>query len=199
MADITELLRAAAAGDDKAGDHLFQAIYQDLHRMASRRLRGQGVAELNPTVLVHETYLRLFESGQVRGENRRAFFAYVARAMRSVVVDHVRSQRALKRGGGAERVTLTTGVAGERVCDHELLVLDEALHALQKIAPSFHRLIELRYFAGLTLDEIAELDGASARTVLREWSKARAFLKELIRDGMAAQQGDAVERPEKAN
>lgn len=183
MAEMTDLLRGAHAGDTHAASRLFELVYADLKRMAHSRLyKSGGIDELDTTSLVHESFLRLTESGQLEANDRLAFFGYVGRVMRSVVIDHVRSRQAAKRGGSDVVVTLTTGVPGESMDDERLLAVDSALDALERVAPQFHRLVDMRYFAGLSVREIAQLRGVSARTVEREWEKARAFLHKLMRD-----------------
>jgi RNA polymerase sigma factor (TIGR02999 family) len=184
MAPLTELLNAATDGDAKASSRLFEEVYADLKRMAHRRLYQDGRVEgVDTTVLVHESFLRMVEHGQLRSDDRAAFFGYVGRVMRSVLVDHVREQRAAKRGGNQVFVTLTTGIAAESFDDERLLAIDAALGTLERLAPELHRLVDMRYFAGLSVLEVAELRGISTRSVEREWDKARAFLRKLIEEG----------------
>ncbi len=181
MAQITGLPRPADIGDAQAARSLFESVYSELKRMAHGRLRQSGgVLELDTTSLVHESFLRLAERGQLRAADRPAFFGYVGRVMRSVVIDHVRERRADKRGGHDVLVTLTTGVEGEVLDDERLLQIDAALDTLERLAPAFHRLVEMRYFAGLSIKEVAEIRGVSIRSIEREWQKARAFLHQLV-------------------
>lgn len=185
MAEMTDLLRAARLGDANASGRLFDLVYRDLKRIAHGRLyRSGGVAELDTTSLVHESFLRLVERGELQAHDRLTFFGYVGRVMRSVVVDHVREQQATKRGGSDILVTLTTGVQGECssecISDERLLAIHGALDALERVAPGYHSLVEMRYFAGLSVREVAELRGVSTRSVEREWGKARAFLVRLM-------------------
>jgi len=181
MAEMTDLLQAARADDAGASARLFDRVYADLKRIAHSRLyRSGGVVDLETTALVHESFLRLVERGQFDAADRQAFFGYVGRVMRSVVIDHVRAQQAAKRGGGEIIVTLTTGVAGEVIDDERLLAIDSALGTLERIAPTYHALVEMRYFAGLSVREVAEVRGVSTRSVEREWEKARAFLLRLM-------------------
>lgn len=181
IGEVSERLRAVAAGDPIAGRQLFELIYADLKRMAHARLWRDGVvAELNTTMLVHESYLKFVQSGALSVTERPAFIAYVGHVMRSVIVDFVRERQAGKRGGGADHITLTTSVAGEDLDIERLLAVDAAMDALERIAPDLHELVELRYFAGLSVNEIGELRGVSSRTVEREWAKARAFLRKLM-------------------
>lgn len=183
MDEITELLRAHGEGDAAASRRLFELIYADLKRMAHKRLHAGGACELDTTSLVHEVFLRCSERSAMHASDRRAFFAYVARVMRSVIVDTVRERGAQKRGGGARSVTLTTGVNHEAFDSERVLSLDAALTTLERLAPSLHQIVELRYFAGLEVEAIAELLGMSSRTVAREWAKARAMLAKLIDEG----------------
>jgi RNA polymerase sigma factor (TIGR02999 family) len=186
MAEITELLHAVREGEAAASQQLYEQVYADLKRMARSRLQSNPIgAEVDTTSLVHESLIRLMERGELRVDDRRAFFGYIGRVMRSVIIDHVRELRAQKRGGGAQRITLVDGVEGERVDDDQLLALNASLEVLARIAPEFHELVELRYFAGLSVEAIAELRGQSARTVAREWLKAKSFLKRLIQEGEA--------------
>jgi RNA polymerase sigma factor (TIGR02999 family) len=177
----TELLQSAQRGDPGASARLFALIYPELKRMAHRRLNQHGGrGELDTTALVHESYLRMVERCPLLPADRAALFAYIGRVMRSVVVDQARERLALKRGGGEEFVTLTTGVEGVTLDDERLLQVNAAMDTLERLAPQFHRLVELRYFAGLSVREVAQLRGTSARTVEREWEKARAFLQQLM-------------------
>jgi RNA polymerase sigma factor (TIGR02999 family) len=181
MSNVAGYLRKAATGDPVADKQLFELIYSDLKRMAHGRLwRDGGVAELNTTMLVHESYLKFVQNGALSPAERPAFIAYVGRVMRSVLVDYVRERQAEKRGGDAEMVTLTTSVEGESLDSDRLLAVNAAMGTLERIAPDLHQLVEMRYFAGLSVKEIAELKGVSPRTVEREWEKARAFLRKLM-------------------
>jgi RNA polymerase sigma factor (TIGR02999 family) len=183
MAEMTDLLRSVSAGDAQALAKLFELAYADLKRMAHSRLyHSGGVDGLNTTSLVHESFLRLVERGQLQASDRPAFFAYVGRVMRSVLIDFVRERQAQKRGGGEELVTLTTGIEGESLNDDRLLSINGALDALERLSPGYHQLVEMRYFAGLSVREVAEVRGISTRSVEREWEKARAFLHALMEE-----------------
>jgi RNA polymerase sigma factor (TIGR02999 family) len=166
-----------------AADRLFDELYADLKRLARARLHRDGrVADLDTTALVHEAWLRLADrgSGPATLREEAAFFGYVGRVMRSVVIDHVRERQAAKRGGDQVFVTLSTELDGERVDDERLLAVDEALVALERLAPELRELVEMRYFAGLSVDEVARLRDQSPRTVAREWDKARGLLRRLL-------------------
>lgn len=183
MAEMTDLLRSAQEGDAQASDQLFALVYADMKRMAHSRLhKSNHPGELNTTALVHESFLRLIEQGRLKVADRAAFFGYVGRVMRSVLIDFVRERQAQKRGSGDALVTLTTGVEAEALDDERLLAMDAALDALQRLSPQSRELIEMRYFAGLSVREVAELRGTSTRTVEREWEKARAFLARLMEE-----------------
>jgi RNA polymerase sigma factor (TIGR02999 family) len=174
--DITEILSAWGRGDARAIDRLFPLVYEELRALARRRAgRGRGET-LRTTALVHEAYLRLVDQNGASFENRRHFFAVAAKVMRRLVVDHARDRAAQKRGGGATPVTLDDGAIAAPAGAVDLLVLDQALGRLEELDPRLGRLVELRYFAGLTLDETAEAMELSPATVKREWFKARAFL-----------------------
>ncbi len=179
-APITELLGQLARGDRSALDRLYTALYPELKRVAHARLQSAGRADgsLHTTTLVHETFLRLVASEGLRLEDRRHFFGYAARTMRSVIVDEARAWLAERRGGGAEHVTLTAaddegiGIGG----GDEVLAVHEALTQLQQLDPELAEVVELRYFGGYEDTEIAELLQVSERTVRRRWNKARAWL-----------------------
>ena len=178
MGDITILIRAAHKGDRDALDRLFSLLYDDLHRMAHARLRAGGPDTLlDTTALVHETYARFADAGELGAADRQHFFAYVARAMRHVVVDFARRKSAAKRGGGSTRVAIDENVA-DAVVDRsaEILRVHEGLEDLGRVDEGLVRLVEMRYFAGLPVHEIAQALGVTERTVERHWQKARAIL-----------------------
>ena len=177
MSELGGYLHTAGIADKQ----MFELFYADLKRMAHGRLwRDGGVSEFNTTMLVHESYLKFVQNGALSSAERPAFIAYAGRVMRSVVVDYVRERQAEKRGGGASFVTLTTSVEGESLDSEDILSVNAAMDSLEKIAPDLHQLVEMRYFAGLSVKEIGELRGVSSRTVEREWEKARAFLRKLM-------------------
>lgn len=181
-ANVTQLLAAWNAGDRQALDALLPQVYVELRRQARRALAREGDGHtLQPTALVHEAYLRLVEQRPARFESRSQFFGIAARCMRQVLVDAARTRRAAKRGGGGAAVTLgaldAAGRAQAAERDVDVLALDEALERLAALDPDQARLVELRYFAGLTLDETAAVLGISTATVSREWSVARRWLR----------------------
>ncbi len=175
--DITLLLQRASAGDEDGLPRAYALLYGEMRRIARALLRGRD-ATLTPTVLVHETYLRL-AGADLTLENRKHFFAAAAQAMRWIVMDHARGRLAGRRGGGLLRVDLDDQLAGEPAPDR-LLALDAALDRLGRIDPRRRELVELRFFAGLDYPELAPLLGRSERTLKREWAAARAALQAMI-------------------
>ena len=183
-ADITALLDAARGGDRGALDNVLATLYQELHTMARRQLAGQHGQTLDATALVHEAYLKLIGRREAQFDDRAHFFAYAASAMRSVVVDYARQRMAQKRGGDLHRVTeLPEEIEGGRRLDEDMLGLDTALNQLAAVDERLARVVELRYFAGLSELEIAELLKRSERSIRRDWQKAKLFL-------LASLQGD---------
>lgn len=183
-ANITQLLHDWGEGDDRAFDELLPLIYSELHRRAAIYLRHERQNHtLQPTALVHEAYLKLVDQSNVRWENRMHFFAVAARAMREILIDHAKSRKREKRGGGAENLPLEEALlAAAEQSDVDLIALDEALTRLGEIDPQQVRIVELRYFCGLNLDETAETLGISRATVARDWTMAKAWLhREMTR------------------
>jgi RNA polymerase sigma factor (TIGR02999 family) len=182
MSRLTELLGQLEAGVPRARDALFAAAYTELHRLARTRLRDGGRnTVLDTTCLVHETYLRFVSAGELRAEDRRAFFAYASQVMRSVIVDSARERIAQKRGGDWLPLTLSTQLA-VNVDDHEtVLKVHEALEALERADPRLAQVAQMRYFGGYSEQEIAETLDIGERTVRRDWEKARLILAELVR------------------
>jgi RNA polymerase sigma factor (TIGR02999 family) len=175
---ITQLLIAWSEGRRDALDDLVPFIYQDLRRVAAGYMRREAAGHaLQPTALVHETYVRLIDQKQVRWRNRAHFFGVAAGMMRRILVDHARRRHADKRGGEWERVTLSdVEVAAEGPQNIDVLALHNALERLAAFDPQQSRIVELRYFAGLTIEETAEVVGVSPATVVREWTIAKAWL-----------------------
>ena len=182
---VTGLLQAWGAGDASALDALFPIVYDELRQRAGRVLgRERAGHTLQPTALVHEAYLRLVDQQRVQWEGRSQFFAIAARVMRRVLVDHARARLAGKRGAGAQHVTLidarfdvdaaSAAVSVDEAVD--LLALDDALQRLVAFDARKARLVELRYFAGLSIPEAAESLGVSQATVIRDWNVARRWL-----------------------
>jgi RNA polymerase sigma factor (TIGR02999 family) len=176
---VTELLRAWGAGDAHAPETLVPLVYAELRRQSARALRREGEGHtLQATALVHEAWLRLDGQHDARWESRTQFLAVAAQMMRRVLVDHARARRALKRGGAGTQVTL--GDASHAVAspdDVDVLALDDALARLATMDPRKARLVELRYFAGMSIPEAATALGVSVATVGREWAVARMWLR----------------------
>ena len=180
--EVTELLRAWGAGDHEASEDLARLVYEELRRQARRLLRSEGDGHtLQPTALVHEAWLRIDEQHQASWQSRTQFFAVAAKMMRRVLVDHARARHAQKRGEGTTRVTLDVLDGDADRADSpdavDLLALDDALARLAAVDPQKARLVELRYFTGLSIPEAAGALGVSAATVGREWVVARAWLR----------------------
>jgi RNA polymerase sigma factor (TIGR02999 family) len=183
MTEITTLLRAAGAGDSRAADQVVSLLYDELHRLARSRLRRSGeLTLLDTSSLVHESYLRIQGAGELDFADRKHFLAYAAKVMHTIVIDLVRARRADRRGGDALHVTLSTEV-GESVAreEDEILRVHEALEELAGVDERLAKVVEMRYFGGLTEAEIAESLGVTERTVQRDWQKARLFLSMALR------------------
>jgi RNA polymerase sigma factor (TIGR02999 family) len=182
---VTALLKAWGQGDASALDALLPTVYGELHRQAERCMRGQSAGHtLQATALVHEAYLKLVDQATVEWRSRAQFYGVAAKAMRSILIDHARARRAAKRGAGATRVTLATvpDVAGKTpVVD--VLELDEALQRFAELDPDKARLVELRYFGGLSIMEVSEVLELSPATVKRQWTTARAWLRRELTPG----------------
>ncbi len=179
---ITRLLKRAAAGEVDAGRELLPLVYDELRRVAARQLSGERSGHtLSPTALVHEAYLRLSADDTLAPADRRQFFAIAARRMRQVLIDHARQRDAAKRGGGGrEAVTLSSLSSEDSAGDVDILALDQALQQLEGIDERKARIVELRYFAGLEMTDIAEVLGISRATAQRDWEVARTFLFQML-------------------
>jgi len=185
-ANVTQLLRAAASGERRDLDALMAAIYDDLRRLAVSHMRSEREgATLQPTAVVHEAYLKLIDQRETDWKDRTHFFAVASRIIRRLLVDHARAREATKRGGGARRIPMEDVDLLAAMPDTELVALDEALTELASISDRQARIVELRFFGGLTVDEIAEALGIGKRSVDRDWQIARAWLYcRLTSDGM---------------
>jgi len=182
LTDITGLLLAWRAGDAGALDRLFPIVYNELRRIAHRQLGGERPEHtLGTTALVHEAYLKLVDQTRAQITDRAHFFAVAARAMRRILVDYARRHRALKRGGDVAQIDFNeaTFTAGERA--DTLVALDEALTRLADVDERVSRVVECRFFGGLTEEEAAEALGVTARTVRRDWVKAKRWLAQALR------------------
>jgi RNA polymerase sigma factor (TIGR02999 family) len=182
-AEITRLLRAWGGGDQAAMDELAPLVYGELRRMAHRYLRRENPGNtLQPTALVNEAYLRLVDVNSVTWEDRAHFFAVSAQMMRRILVDAARARATGKRGGGAVHLDLNESIDAIPDRGRQLVALDEALDSLAQLDPRKARVVEMRFFGGLTAEETAEVLKISAPTVLRDWKLARAWLmRELSR------------------
>ncbi len=177
-AGITQLLVAWSEGRRDALDRLVPLLYEDLRRLAAGHMRHESPGHsLQPTALVHEAYVRLIDQRQVHWRNRAHFFGVAAGIMRRILVDHARSRRADKRGGAWDRVTLVEDQVAGGAQEIDLLSLHESLERLAAFDPRQERIIELRYFGGLTIEEVAEVVGISEATVVRDWTIAKAWLR----------------------
>ena len=176
---ITQLLIAWSDGRREALENLVPLVYEDLRRMAAGYMQREPAGHaLQPTALVHEAYMRLIDQRQVKWRNRAHFFGVAAGMMRRILVDQARLRRAEKRGGGWERVTLVGDeVAVDGPNEVDVLALHESLERLAAFDPQQERIVELRYFGGLTIEEAAEVVGISEATVVREWTIAKAWLR----------------------
>jgi RNA polymerase sigma factor (TIGR02999 family) len=180
VVDITDMLGKARGGDRAATDALFATLYRELHRLAAGQLRGDAA---HATSLVHEAWEKFARHGDLVISDREHFFAIAARAMRQIVVDHVRNRGAQRRGGGQIAPIETTAleVAAEGR-DEDVLALDDALDRLGEADPALAELVELRFYGGLGLKEIAALRDRSERSLKRDWRRARAFLYRELAD-----------------
>jgi RNA polymerase sigma-70 factor (ECF subfamily) len=182
---VSGLLRAWGGGDLRARDDLLPLVYRELKRRAAGYLRQERHGHtLQPTALVHEAYLRLAGDNQIAWQNRAHFFGMAAQVMRHILVDHARTNQAAKRPGGAAlRVTLDDRIGAAQPRDCELLLLDQALDELAQRDPRQGRIVELRYFGGLSEQEVAHVLSLSRATVTRDWQTARAWLYRRITGG----------------
>jgi RNA polymerase sigma-70 factor (ECF subfamily) len=193
MSDITELLDRWSAGDEQALHTLLPLVYAELQTLAQHYLRQERVGHtLEPAALVHEAYLRLTGLRKMRLQSRTHFYGAAATAMRRVLVDHARRRNAEKRGGGLETVNTEPRLETPVDLPLDVVALDGALERLAAFAPDKAKVVELRYFGGLSVDETAEFLGISPTTVKRHWKFARAFLYRAL-DGTVPPPGDDPE------
>ncbi len=191
-ADITMLLRAAASGDRRDLDALMAAVYQDMRRLAASHMAAERRDHtLQPTALVHEAYVKLLDQRTTGWKDRLHFFSIAARIIRRILIDHARARQADKRGGEQTRVSLNDHEVATPGQDVDLLALDEALAELARLDEQQARIVELRYFGGCTIDEIAEVLSVGKRTVDRNWQAARAWLFDRLEDEPEAGGEDA--------
>lgn len=182
--DVTRLLAAWSQGDGDALEALIPVVYGELRRIAARYFRHESPGHtLQPTGLVHEAYLKLVDQDHARWQNRAQFFGVAAQLMRRILVDHARTRVAAKRGGGLRPVTLVDAVDISPAGGIDVIALDNALARLTTLYPEQGRLVELRYFGGLTIEETSEAMGTSPATVKRQWTVARAWLLRDLEGG----------------
>lgn len=181
---VTRLLVNWSNGDREALEKLTPLVYAELRRLANRYLRRERPDHtLQSTALVHEAYIRLIDDKTVQWQNRAHFFAVSAQLIRHILIDHARSRQAQKRGSAAIKLSLDEAIATPGQNDLDLVALDDALNTLAKIDPEQSRIVELRFFAGLSIEETAEVVGVSPATVKREWTTAKAWLAREISRG----------------
>jgi RNA polymerase sigma-70 factor, ECF subfamily len=183
-ADVTQLLRAWREGDKSALDRLTPVVYQDLRRLARRHLLAERASHsLQPTALVNEAYMRLVDYRRMQWQDRAHFFAICAQLMRRILVEHAR-RRNQKRGGAIRHVSLEHAPAIGSAASKDVVALDEALSELARMNPRKAQVVELRYFGGLSVPETAEALSTSVRTVMRDWTSARAWLYRELTGGI---------------
>jgi RNA polymerase sigma factor (TIGR02999 family) len=176
--EVTQLLADWRGGNRQALEELMPLVYQELHRLADHYLRRERVGHtLQATALINEAYLRIINQEGVNWQNRAHFFGVAAQMMRRILVDHARSHLYAKRGGGAQKLTINEALdIPQQERDLDLVALDDALQRLEQIDPQQSRIIELRFFGGLTIEETAEVLGISPATIKRDWNWAKAWL-----------------------
>jgi RNA polymerase sigma-70 factor (ECF subfamily) len=182
MSNVTELLVQWGRGDDAALDRLVPLVHHELHQIASRHMAHErGGHTLQPTALVNETYLRLVEAKNVTWQDRAHFLAVCAQVMRRILVDHARARRSQKRGGDVPTVTFDEALVMTEDRRHDVIALDDALNALAQFDARKSRVVELRCFGGLTVEETATVVNVSQDTVMRDWKLAKAWLQRELR------------------
>lgn len=179
--EITQLLLAWGNGEREALDKLIPLVHKELRHLAARQMRKERPGQtLQTTALVNEAYCRLVDQSNIRWQNRAHFFGIAARLMRQILVDHARSRTRVKRGGDAQRISLDDSMLLSQERTAEVLTLDDALKSLAAFDQQKSRIVEMKFFGGLSTQEIAEVEHVSTRTVEREWRKARAWLYRAI-------------------
>jgi RNA polymerase sigma factor (TIGR02999 family) len=182
--EVTQLLQAWSAGDEKALEKLTPLVYQELHRAARRYMAGERLEHtLQATALINEVYLRLIDAKRMDWQNRAHFFAVCAQLMRRILTDFARSRRYQKRGGGAAHMPLDEALVVGSQPDRDLIELDEALKKLSTVDERKGRVVELRFFGGLDVKETAEVLNVSSETVMRDWRLAKVWLVRELRRG----------------
>jgi RNA polymerase sigma factor (TIGR02999 family) len=177
----TELLEAWGQGDEAARDELMSAVYQDLHRLAHNYMKQESPGHtLQTSALVNEAFLRLVDQKNVRWQNRAHFFGIAAQMMRRILVDYARGRRYAKRGGGIRDLSLEEALIVSKERNEEVVALDETLERLAEFDPRKSKIVEFRFFAGLSIEETAEVLAVSPGTVMRDWTLAKAWLRREI-------------------
>jgi RNA polymerase sigma factor (TIGR02999 family) len=190
MSDITQALQAFDRGDGRAAEQLLPLVYEELRRLAEHKMAGEKSGQtLQPTALVHEAWLKIAGDGQERFANRRHFFKAAATAMQQILIDIARRKQRLKHGGNLAGEELHESRIAVAVPSDELLAVNEALAALAREDPEAAEVVQMRYFVGMTVPEIADALGLSPRTVDRHWAFARAWLKRTIRSSLSGPAG----------
>jgi RNA polymerase sigma factor (TIGR02999 family) len=182
--DVTQILEAVGAGDAQAAEQLLPLVYEELRRLAAARMAQEPPGQtLQPTALVHEAWLRLVGDGNHQWNSRGHFFSAAAEAMRRILVESARRKRALRHGGGRERIDVASLDLAVESGDDRVVEIDDALTELARLDPTQAEVVKLRFFVGLKLDEIAILQGVSMKTIQRQWTHARAWLFDRIQRG----------------
>jgi RNA polymerase sigma factor (TIGR02999 family) len=182
--EITQLLLAWSKGDREALDRLFPLVYAELRRLAKSYMRKERAGHtLQTTALIHEVYLRLINADQIEWQNRAHFFGVAARAMRQILVEMARERGSQKRGGGARQVSLDEAMMIDEGLDEDLVAVDEALRALAQFDARKAQVVEMRFFGGLTEEEMAAALDVSPETVRRDWRLARSWLRRRLSEG----------------
>ena len=193
--DVTQLLAELGAGDDRAADRLLPLVYNELRALAQRNLAHERPDHtLQATALVHEAYLRLVDSDRIHLRNRAHFFALAAQALRRILIDHARTRNRKKHGGGHNKLSLQVIPELFVQTDVDVLALDEALEGLKQVGERYAQIVEMRFFGGMTMEEIADLLGVSIGTVERDWRTARAWLYRQLADDETKQECDTDAR-----
>jgi RNA polymerase sigma factor (TIGR02999 family) len=182
VSDVTRILTRVHQGDSKAAEELLPLVYDELRKLAAHRMAGEAAGQtLQPTALVHEAYLKLVDQRNAKWQNRAQFFGISAQLMRRILVDHARQHQAEKRGGvDQQRLSITSAEGLMKQSEVDLLALNEALDELAKMDPQQGRIVELKFFGGLSIEETAEVLGIGHATVERDWKMARAWLRKQL-------------------
>ena len=177
MSDVTLILQAVGRGEKQVSEELLPLVYDELRKLAAIRMAREAHGQtLQPTALVHEAWVRMVEDGSRTWENRAHFFGAASEAMRRILIERARRKARLKHGGGQERVNIEDFDVAESLPDDTILLVDEALERLKAGNPEVARVVVLKFFGGLTNEEIVEITGTSVRTVKRQWNYAKAWL-----------------------